>query len=146
MCQSTTTFKLLYMKSVITIITMPTVINDRVYACVTFTSVEHANKFMADNPEWGVIHEEGGNIHLALITDKGQPVKTRDTADFYQEAGVFYSHDFYKGATMFRFISEYLPKGYTICRAIFGVTEDQGNKLLAHWNKQQPDTWKYSNI
>lgn len=50
------------------------VLYGRVYQTKVFKSVEETNIFLLNNPEYGLLAEDGDDCHVAKISDEGEKI------------------------------------------------------------------------
>lgn len=67
----------------------------------------------------------------------------KDDVEWLTEAGVTYTWSKFNGASEYHYKSFYIPANKSFDSAIYGVTKDQGDKLIAMWSTRRPDVWKY---
>lgn len=70
-------------------------------------------------------------------------MKTKDEATWLFEANVWYTYDSYLGARPFYFFRGDLTSGQTVARCIYGVSIEEGRRLIDSWNNQLSKTWQY---
>lgn len=70
-------------------------------------------------------------------------MKTIKEVDFYRSVGVEYTHTPYLGAPVFYYGWRYKVSGETGQSVTYGVSPDQGRKLLDYWNGICPQAWEY---
>jgi hypothetical protein len=72
-------------------------------------------------------------------------MKTKKEVDFLVcgNTGVTYTRTPYLGASVFYYRYRHKPSGKTGQNIIYGVSPENGRKLIEHWNRSLPDHWEY---
>lgn len=56
---------------------------------------------------------------------------------------VTYTHDLYYGATEYHYVMHHISSGRKWDKVVYGVTKEEGDKLLISWNNTRSDIWNY---
>lgn len=71
---------------------------------------------------------------------------------WYKESGVMggdlidYTHAPFIGALEYKYVTHYVLSGKKIDSVIYGVSKENGDKLVELWNTKKPEIWKYSPV